>query len=360
VHRVLEFMAVGGATLVLFPLAWLLRWRVGLDSSEYAVGFLTFYAAFVINDPHFAVTYLLFYKDAKKRAFGLEISLAQRIRYFVAGVVVPAGLAVWALLALRLRSAQALGWMVQLMFLLVGWHYVKQGFGVLTVLSARRGVRVSPRERAVILFHCYAGWAYAWASPALAAGEFEEKGVVYRALAHPLWLERVTGVAFGLSTIALVFVLVANGRRGGKRLPLAPLSGLLITVWSWTIYSSIDPLMRYAIPALHSIQYLYFVWLMKRNEAREAEAPPHFGRPVGIRLAVLGLSALGLGWFLFHGAPSFLDDAFVPRSRSPRASDALGETPYFAAIFVFVSIHHYFMDNVIWRRENPDTRFLRA
>ena len=39
--------------------------------------------------------------------------------------------------------------------------------------------------------------------------------------------------------------------------------------------------------------------------------------------------------------------------------DALGETPYFAAIFVIVNIHHYFMDHVIWRRDNPDTRYLR-
>ena len=38
----------------------------------------------------------------------------------------------------------------------------------------------------------------------------------------------------------------------------------------------------------------------------------------------------------------------------------LGETPYFAAIFVFVNIHHYFMDFVIWRRENPRTRHLLA
>ena len=32
---------------------------------------------------------------------------------------------------------------------------------------------------------------------------------------------------------------------------------------------------------------------------------------------------------------------------------------YFAAIFLFVNIHHYFMDHVVWRRENPDTRYLR-
>jgi hypothetical protein len=29
-----------------------------------------------------------------------------------------------------------------------------------------------------------------------------------------------------------------------------------------------------------------------------------------------------------------------------------------AAFFVVVSIHHYFMDAVIWRRENPETRYL--
>ena len=352
-------MLVGGATLVLLPLAWMLRRGAGLDASEYAVGFTTFYAAYVINDPHFSVTYLLFYKGVRTRAFGGEVPLAQRIRYLVAGFAVPAALVLWAALALKLRSAQSLGWMIQLMFLLVGWHYVKQGFGVLMVLSARRGVRVTARERTVILAHCFAGWAYAWASPAVAAGDFEEKGVVYAALAHPRWLEATTGTVLALSAIALVVMLAARWRRDRSALPFVPLSGLLITVWSWTIYSSIDPLLRYVIPALHSVQYLYFVWLMKRNEARASEGPPSFGRPVGVRLGLLALTALGLGWFLFRGAPTFLDEAFVPRTARGNVPDALGETPFFAAFFVVVNIHHYFMDHVIWRRENPDTRFLR-
>lgn len=352
-------MLVGGATLFLFPLAWLMRRSVGLDSSELAVGFVTFYGASVINDPHFAVTYLLFYKDARKRAFGGELSLPQRIRYVVAGLVVPMVLMAWAALALHFRSAQALGWMIQLMFLLVGWHYVKQGFGVLMVLSARRGARVSSTERTVILVHCFAGWAFAWANPAIPAGEFEEKGVVYTALAHPRWLEIACGVTLGASTIALFWILLSKWRRERQMLPVAPLCGLLITVWAWTIFSSIDPLVRYVIPALHSIQYLYFVWLMKRNEGRANEGPPSFGRPTAVRLGVLALSALGLGWLFFHGAPAFLDAAFVRRSHGVAVTEALGETPYFAAIFVIVNIHHYFMDHVIWRRENPDTRYLR-
>jgi hypothetical protein len=351
-------MLVGGATLVLFPVSWLLRKSVGLHASDFAAGFLTFYAAYVINDPHFAVTYLLFYKDAKTRALGGEFSLAQRIRYLNAGVLVPVVLTVWALVALAQRSAQSLGWMIQLMFLLVGWHYVKQGFGVLMVLSARRGARISTRERTVILLQCFAGWAYAWASPAIAGGEFEEKGIVYRAPAHPRWLELTTAAVLAASTAALFWMLAAKWSRERRMLPLAPLCGFLITVWSWTIYSSIDPLVQYVIPALHSIQYLYFVWLMKRNQAREAEGPPSFGRPVGVQLGFLALSALALGWFLFRGAPTLLDATLARRTRNV-AVDALGETPYFAAIFVIVNIHHYFMDHVIWRRDNPETRYLR-
>ncbi|MBX3219085.1 MAG: hypothetical protein KF795_01120 [Labilithrix sp.] len=358
--RLAEFMVVGGATLVLFPLALLLRSAVGLDDAELAVGFTAFYAAYVVNDPHFTVTYLLFYKDARRRALGADVARAQRVRWIVAGVVVPIVLVAWAALALGFRSAEALGWMVQLMFLLVGWHYVKQGFGVVTVLSARRGYRVSPRERAAVLFHGYAGWAFAWANPATPAGKYEEKGVVYTALAHPRWLELTAGAVLALSTVTLAWVILARRRREGQTLPLAPLAGFLITVWSWTIFSSVDPLLRYVIPALHSIQYLYFVWLMKGAEARAEEGPPAFGRPVAVRVGLLALSALGLGVLVFHLGPTFLDTAFVPRPpRGASSFDPLGETPFFAAIFVFVNVHHYFMDNVIWRRDNPDTRWLR-
>jgi hypothetical protein len=357
--RLLEFMLVGGATFVLLPLSIALRNVFGLDASEYAVGFATFYAAYVINDPHFAVTYLLFYKDVRERTLGKSYQLSYRLRYGLAAFVVPAALVVCATAAIVARSAETLGLLVELMFFLVGWHYVKQGFGVLSVLSARRGIRILPRERAVILLHCFAGWTYAWASPSAPAGAFEEKGVVYHAISHPRWVEITTGAALAASTALLALVLVAKWRREERRLPWAPLAGLLVTVWSWTIYSSADRLLQYVIPALHSVQYLYFVWLMKRNEARAAEGPPSFGRPTAVRLGFLAVSALGLGWLLFRGAPTFLDGLFAPRTPRGSLPDAIGATPFFAAFFVVVNIHHYFMDHVIWRRDNPDTRYLR-
>jgi hypothetical protein len=352
---VAEFLLVGGATPLLFLVSWLLQRTIGLSSADLAVGFLFFYGAHVINDPHFAVTYLLFYENARARAFGGEFAPLQRVRYLVAGLVVPATLFVWAATALAARSAYSLGLLIQSMFLLVGWHYVKQGFGVMTVLAARRGVRFSPRERLAILTHCYAGWAYAWASPYDPGKEVEEKGLVYTTIAHPHGLERLTLVVFLASAVWLFGVLARKWRREGRLPIVTPLMAMLCSVWIWSVYSSIDPLVVYAVPALHSLQYLYFVWLLKGNEARDREGPPWFERAASVRLGLLAVSALGLGWLLFHGAPAALDDFLVPR-RS-RFTD-LGPTPYFAAIFAVVNIHHYFMDYVIWRRDNRQTRYL--
>jgi hypothetical protein len=356
--RVVEFLALGGSTLALFPLAWLLRTLAGLDASEAFIDAFAYHAALLINNPHFAVTYLLFYKDAGKRVLHGELPPGQRARYVFAGLVVPLALLAWAGVALHQGSARSMGFMIELMFFLVGWHYVKQGFGILTVFSARRGFRFTPLERGAVLAHCFAGWAYAWASPAVPAKTLQEKGVVYLALAHPLWLEQATRVAFGLSALALLAALARRWRKDAQLPPFGPLLAYLVSIWLWTVYSSIDPLMRYLIPALHSIQYLFVVWLFKRNEAREAEGPPLFGKPVALRLGMLAASAIGLAWILFRGAPSVLDGALVLKSSAGDEAAGLGDTPYLAILFVIVNIHHYFMDTVLWRRENPETRHL--
>lgn len=356
-RRLAEFLVVGGVTPVLFALSWTLRSVFEWSDAEFWTGFTFFYAAHLLNDPHFSVTYLLFYRGWRRRAFSAEVPLGQRVRYVLAGFVAPLAMAAWAITALTTGSAPMLGTLIQLMFLLVGWHYVKQGFGVAMVLSARRGVRFSTLERRVVLAHCYAGWFYAWASPFEPGRDLVEKGVVYTAWAHPRGLEQITLGLFVLSAVVMLVVLVKKRLREGPLPLLTPLTGLLCAVWAWSVFSGADPLVRYAVPALHSLQYLYFVGLLRGNEAKEREGAPHFETSARTRLIVLAGSALALGLFLFDLAPAVLDGFFEPAGgRAP--NDPLGPTPWFAALFVFVNLHHYFMDAVIWRRDNPETRYL--
>jgi hypothetical protein len=343
----------GGHTPLLCPFTWCLRRALGFDDADLALGFATFYAAHLINDPHFAVTYLLFYKDARARAFGSAFNRGQRVRYLVAGVFAPLGLAGWMFAALAQRSPAMLGALVQLMFLLVGWHYAKQGFGALMVLAARRGVRFSAAERAALLAHSYAGWAYSWANPFDPGREVEQKGVIYTTLAHPTWLEPLTLAVFACTIPPLLWLLLRKSRREGIAPLFTPLLAFLSSLWIWVIFSSSDPLVRYLIPALHCIQYLYFVWLLKGNEALERERL--FEPSLAARLGMLALSAVGLGFVLFHGLPSLLDHSLVTREV---ARSGLGLTPYFCALYTFVNIHHFLMDAVLWRRDNPLTRYL--
>jgi hypothetical protein len=361
IRPALEFLVVGGGTLLLLPFCVAYRHAVGLEEGELAMGLLAFHAASLINDPHFAATYLLFYRDAKARAFGAAQALRQRARYWVAGALVPLLLVGWSTVAISTRSALALGLMIQLAFLLVGWHYVKQGFGVLSVLSVRRGARWSRSERRIILAHCFAGWAYAWASPFDPGTRSVVNGVFYTTLPHPPGLEQVALAAFAVSALAVFGMVVRKWRRERRTPPLAPLAGLVITVWAWTVYTRLDPLFLYWIPALHSLQYLYFVALLRRNAALEAAGPPSFKGSVARELAVLAAGALALGWLLLRGVPAWLDAALVlPVSPGSGRLPAIGPTPYLAAFTAAVNIHHYFMDSVIWRRESADTRYLLA
>jgi len=355
----LELLLAGGGTLLVLPLCWWLRAALGLDEGELLVGAAMFHAASLINDPHFSVTYLLFYRDVRARAFGPAYHGAQRLRYWLVGVAVPALLVAWAGWAIARDSSTALGAMIQLMFILVGWHYVKQGFGVLAVLSARRGVRWTLVERRVVLAHCLAGWAYAWASPFDPGTRSVVHGVAYTTWPHPPGLLLATRVGFFGSALAVLLMVVRKWRREARPPALGPLVCLVVSVWMWTVFTRLDPLLAYVIPALHSLQYLYFVGLVSRGRAHAAAGPPSFRGSVGRQLGVLGLSAVALGWLLLRGVPAWLDSLLVlPASTDLRAMAAVGPSPYLAAFTAVVNVHHYFMDSVIWRREDAETRFL--
>ena len=63
----------------------------------------------------------------------------------------------------------------------------------------------------------------------------------------------------------------------------------------------------------------------------------------------VGLGIL-LGYVGFWGAPE-LFQATVPYDRA-----MFGGTAFMFVFWIFINVHHYFLDNVMWRSQNPDMR----
>jgi len=69
----------------------------------------------------------------------------------------------------------------------------------------------------------------------------------------------------------------------------------------------------------------------------------------GLRLRRADLGD-ALGWFALLGLPGTLDQA------APYDRGVWGAGLFLFMIFMFINIHHYFIDNVIWRKENDEVR----
>src|SRR5690242_15720295 len=137
---IFDFLTLGGASIFICGAIAVLLPK-GIPSTQQAV--LITALMTVINQPHFAHSYQMFYRNFREKAFGQSYSRALRVRYIMAGLVVPAALIAFLAGAAVARDPRLLAYGANLMFFLVGWHYVKQGYGILIVDSVRKRLMFS-------------------------------------------------------------------------------------------------------------------------------------------------------------------------------------------------------------------------
>jgi len=155
---VLDFMLLGGASILLLPLAFLLP-AEKLTPAALTIGLGL---SFVINYPHFAHSYQIFYRDFWAKAVTGAHAPTLRGRYIFAGIVAPIVLAGYLLWALVYGSPRLLGYSANAMFFLVGWHYVKQGYGMVMVDAALKKTFLRDPEKKALLVNSYVGWVFTW------------------------------------------------------------------------------------------------------------------------------------------------------------------------------------------------------
>lgn len=344
-------LLLGGGSLLLFPLA-LLTPPEWVPSVLVAVVLL----ANVVNHPHFAHSYQILYRGFAARLADPALPPALRRDYVLAGIVVPVLLLVPLLGAAAVGDLGLLGLAGHAMTFLVGWHYVKQGYGILMVDAALKRRFFSPAEKRLLLLNAHAVWIASWISINAMLHDRALWGVQYVLLPMPEWAMWI-GWAAAAATGAL---LLAAGLRRRAPLPWTGLLAYAVSIYLWLALLHVSPVWLLLVPVFHSLQYLPVVW---RFEANRASAAPDAREPVRTpllarlfrqrwQLRVAGFVAIGivLGFVMFWALPVAMQ---VALARPQLADQALA---WLFVAWVFFNIHHYAIDGVIWRSGNPETR----
>jgi hypothetical protein len=351
-----DFLYLGGGSIIVCGLIALL---LPNGISDAGLGGLVIILMTLINQPHFAHSYQIFYRDFRTKAFGQTYAPALRLRYIVAGLVVPAVLILFLGLGVVVgnttKSARVLSIGANAMLFFVGWHYVKQGYGILIVDSVKKRFRFSDAEKMFFRINGYACWMVAWLSlnHALSKGE-PYLGIVYYSFPFPTLLYQCAIVLSVLTSLGTLAIL-ARCWRGMRTLPWNGVVAYLTTLYLWVVFVQINPLVLAIVPTFHSLQYLTVVWRYQLN----AGAAPNRKRFFAMRLfpeavwaqfSIFVLFGVILGYLGFMGVPRFLDmRGFYDRQ-------VFGPALCLFAAYIFINIHHYFLDSVMWRRGNPDVQ----
>lgn len=333
---------LGGASLaLLFFCQLVLRPEAPAAQTTWFV----FNLSFLANFPHFLSSYQMLYGD-----FGAK--LLKRPRFFWAGVVVPAALLGITGAAVASRSAPLFAGLSHAMFFFVGWHYAKQTFGVMVVSNAYRSFFYGRLERYALQANLLSVWMISWLRFAAPSASYNFQGFAYSGFGLPAWAMGLAGLSALLSGALVVALHLRRYLQDGARPATGAVIGwLAFQAWHWPAFT--HPAFQITIPFFHSLQYLVFVGVFRHHKARAAagshEAPAGRARYLkGLygQLAVATLLGALFMWYLPRALDQYLMAGFMDGQ----------PTLLFNCFTIFINIHHYFIDNVLWRSDNDEIR----
>ena len=348
VHPYLDIWLLGGLSYVALLAVWLVTDVAGVNL-KYSLPWWVFYAAFVVNYPHFSYSYQLFYRGFVGRLFGDETELTSRLRLLLAGIIVPAVMIGYFTHVGMVKNHDMMGYGVSAMFFFVGWHYVKQGYGVLITASVYKGVFYKNWQKYLLIANAYAVWVYAWARGNAAIYKRDYYDIKYMAINMPDGLVFWTGVIAAVTTILAVIALVQNVRRS-RRMSWGGLLGYTSSSYFWVLFAAVHPLFFYMVPFFHSLQYLAFVYKFKKSEfekTRDAAVPAW---RQGLKPAAFILAGFILGGAMMDWLPKWFD------TRVALENAGFTRNYYLVSFLLFINIHHFFIDNAFWRRDNKEVQ----
>jgi hypothetical protein len=369
--RYLDFWLLGGASiavwLFMFALQPLRPFSWAIDHHYDNVFAISNTLALVVNYPHFMASYALAYRKGWGfiRAHWLQLVLVPVLLAIVVGWpyflfesptrangVINASNAAFAKLGLRTRfglspslGAEILGLATTTMFLTVGWHYTKQVYGSMMVYASFDSYPITPAQRRILKWNLFGIWWLSFTSYNVSTEPSDFFGLRYFRLGLPPVLATLSAVFLAVTLGAVLVTVFWRVYQQEKRLPGANMIVAYVAMYLWWVPMFVqNEFYMYVVPFFHSLQYLPFVY--KIEQQRNGEIDPHrAGRRGTITIAVLVLA----GFACFELAPNTADALLA-------TNDRMSVWYFFIAAQIFINVHHYFIDNVLWRFDDPEIR----
>lgn len=348
VHPLLDFWLLGGLSFVALGAMWLAVEIFGFKLGD-KVPIWAYYACFAVNYPHFAYSYQLFYKGYAERLLGAETEWHSRIRLALAGVIVPMVMIGYFVQVGIMQDRQLLGYGVSAMMFFVGWHYVKQGYGVLITTSVYKKIFYTTWQKRFLYVNAYVIWAYAWLKGNTMLAQHKYYDLTYYTFDIPAVYLTVAGWTAVLSSCLALLALLWAWLYEKKGITPSGVIGYASASYFWVMLPHVHPQFFFFIPLFHSLQYLPFVYKIKKSEFLQ-EADLHMeghgqsGRYT--KLVMFVFAGIALGALFMDLIPAAMDKTI--------ASDWIHFSRYYFIIcfLLFINIHHFFIDSAFWRRDN--------
>ena len=232
-----------------------------------------------------------------------------------------------------------------------GHHYIMQAFGVALSCGEKQGYRLAVKPKQVLLLSLYSLWLMNLLSGYTFFSMLNTGSFTFHPTKFP---EPLVWASYALASISLIAVFVAiifpALRRQTKFPPFLALVPI-ISIWAWLQpFSQPFGFQFWVVPLAHGAQYLHFSYSVETNGFDERFRSVTKLKSRCIHFLILFSITVFLGYAFFMWIPRTLDNAKLI-SAAPNF--------FFLSAFVFISIHHYILDSVVWRQNSRAKQLLR-
>lgn len=373
-NRSLDFWLLGGISIVVWAVmlsAHLLRGNYEVIGNHFlqTAAFFSL-ASLICNHPHFMLSYRFGYgrggKFILKNYFALILVPVTLIALYIFAYfnfnetisASPAAPAIdqfllghhiyYSLSEMNNVGTEILTLTAGIMFLTVGWHYSKQIFGCMMVYAKFDDYPISPWQRKLIKasvfsiawFNFFSG---AISLRAASSGNAKFLGIPLVTYNFPQWSVTLLGVCVCVfSFLTPILVFYPTYKRTGKKPSLNFLvPWVAFHVWWLPIIPS-NEFYLITVPFFHSLQYLPFAY---RMETRHMKVDQYFQLKLFLKVILL----LAIGFTAFEFGPTLLDRYFDTFANK-------GVLFFLISFVIFINIHHFFIDSVVWRFNQPEVK----